>query len=86
MKFPANSLLAGNFGLRDEFAHDCLLQRRVCKLSVPLLSSEPGGGLRMRTKPFSTIAVCACRRMILPVGSSFLHLRAFMACKVRRRR
>jgi hypothetical protein len=29
MKFPANSLLAGNFGLRDEFAHDCLLQRRV---------------------------------------------------------
>ena len=29
MKFPVNSLLAGNFRLRDEFARDCLLQRRV---------------------------------------------------------
>ena len=29
MKFPANSLLAGNFGFRDEFARDCLLQRGV---------------------------------------------------------
>jgi hypothetical protein len=29
MKFPVNSLLAGNFGFRDEFARDCLLQRRV---------------------------------------------------------
>ena len=35
MKFPVNSLLAGNFGFRDEFARDCLLQRRVRKLSVP---------------------------------------------------
>src|SRR5690348_3263556 len=36
MKFPVNSVLAGNFGLfRDEFARDCLLQRGV--------SSEPGG-------------------------------------------
>ena len=29
MKFPVNSLLAGNFGFRDEFARDCLLQGGV---------------------------------------------------------
>jgi hypothetical protein len=29
MKFPAFSLLAGNFGFRDGFARDCPLQRRV---------------------------------------------------------
>ena len=30
MKFPVFSLLTGNFGPpRDEFAPDCLLQRRV---------------------------------------------------------
>jgi hypothetical protein len=29
MKFPVFSLLAGNFGFRDGFARDCLLQRRV---------------------------------------------------------
>jgi hypothetical protein len=35
MKFPVFSLLAGNFGFRDGFARDCLLQRGVCELSVP---------------------------------------------------
>jgi len=35
MKFPVFSLLAGNFGPpRDEFAPDCLLQRRVCLASA----------------------------------------------------
>src|ERR1700730_1380549 len=29
MKFPVFSLLAGNFGFRDGFARDCLLQQRV---------------------------------------------------------
>jgi len=29
MKFPVNSLLAGNSAFRDGFARDCLLQRRV---------------------------------------------------------
>src|ERR1700730_4421757 len=29
MKFPVFSLLAGNFGFRDGFARDCLLQGRV---------------------------------------------------------
>ena len=29
MKFPVFSLLAGNFGFRDGFARDCLLQRGV---------------------------------------------------------
>jgi hypothetical protein len=29
MKFPVLSLLAGNFGFRDGFARDCLLQRGV---------------------------------------------------------
>jgi Helix-turn-helix domain of resolvase len=33
MKFPVNSLLAGNSAFRDGFARDCLLQRRViCEL------------------------------------------------------
>src|SRR6516164_5211489 len=37
MNFPVFSQLAGNFGgFRDGFARDCLLQRRVNKLSVPL--------------------------------------------------
>jgi hypothetical protein len=40
MKFPVNSLLAGNFGFRDRFAPDCLLQRRVCKLPVPEQSTR----------------------------------------------
>ena len=29
MKFPVNSLLAGNSAFRDGFARDCLLQRGV---------------------------------------------------------
>jgi len=33
MKFPVNSLLAGNSAFRDGFARDCLLQRGVgCEL------------------------------------------------------
>ena len=35
MKFPVNSLLAGNSAFRDGFARDSLLQRRVCEPSVP---------------------------------------------------
>src|SRR5215469_12694986 len=36
MNFPVFSQLAGKFQVsRDGFARDCLLQRRVCKLSVP---------------------------------------------------
>jgi hypothetical protein len=34
-KFPVFSQLAGNLASRDGFAQDCLLQRRVCELSVP---------------------------------------------------
>jgi hypothetical protein len=37
MKFPVNSLLAGNFGFRDGFAAD---QRRVRELSVPACSGS----------------------------------------------
>jgi hypothetical protein len=39
MKFPIVSVLSGNLDFRDEFAQDCLLQRRVgCELdSRPLL-------------------------------------------------
>jgi len=36
MKFPADSQLAGNLAFGDRFAVDCLLQRGVGKLSVPL--------------------------------------------------
>jgi hypothetical protein len=35
MNFPVFSQLAGNLACRDEFARDCLLQRRVCEPSVP---------------------------------------------------
>jgi hypothetical protein len=41
MKFPVNSLLAGNSGFRDEFARDCLLQRGVCELLVPERRTYP---------------------------------------------
>jgi len=36
MKIPVFLPVTREFGFRDEFAQDCLLQRRVCKLSVPL--------------------------------------------------
>jgi hypothetical protein len=42
MKFPVFSLLAGNFGFRDGFARDCLLQRRViCEPDFLDLAQEP---------------------------------------------
>ena len=37
-KFPADSQISG---FRDEFAPDCLLQRRVCKPSLPAHLLEP---------------------------------------------
>src|SRR5690348_6894318 len=55
-KFPVNSVLAGKFGLRDGFAHDSLLQRRVCELSVPTKaqkswSSRAGPEVRISFPP-----------------------------------
>jgi len=35
MKFPVFSQLAGNSDVRDEFAPDCFLQRRVCVSHSP---------------------------------------------------
>jgi hypothetical protein len=35
MKIPVFLPVTREFGFRDEFAQDCLLQRGVCKLSVP---------------------------------------------------
>ena len=35
MKIPVFLPVTREFGLRDEFAQDCLLHRGVCKLSVP---------------------------------------------------
>ena len=47
MNFPVFSQLAGNFGgFRDGFARDCLLQRRVNKLSVPLEMMLVEGSIR----------------------------------------
>ena len=40
MKIPVFLPVTREFGLRDEFARDCLLQQRVCELSVP----EPAKG------------------------------------------
>jgi hypothetical protein len=35
MKIPVFLPVTREFGFRDEFAQDCLLQQRVCKPSVP---------------------------------------------------
>ena len=35
MKIPVFLPVTREFGFRDEFAQDCLLQRRVCEPSVP---------------------------------------------------
>ena len=35
MKIPVFLPVTREFGLRDEFAQDCLLQRRICEISVP---------------------------------------------------
>jgi hypothetical protein len=49
MKFPVNSLLAGNSGFRDEFAPDCLLQQRVrCELGPG--STREHGAVGMGTQ------------------------------------
>jgi len=46
MNFPVFSQLARKLGFRDEFAPDCLLQRRVNKLSVPLEMMLVEGSIR----------------------------------------
>ena len=46
MIFPVFSLLAGNFGFRDGFARDCLLQRRVTREPEPPLVLLGAGGPR----------------------------------------
>ena len=48
MNFPVFSQLARKLGFRDEFAPDCLLQQRVCELSVPVWARR---GLRARATP-----------------------------------
>ena len=75
MKFPVNSLLAGNSAFRDGFARDCLLQRRVCKPSVPLetltasLQSNLAGpelGFDIWDLPDSNAWSLALRRSVQP--------------------
>ena len=54
MKFPVFSQLAGNFGFRDGFARDSLLQQRVCELSVPERRLPPRRSLgRMASRPIT---------------------------------
>ena len=45
MKIPVFLPVTREFGFRDEFAQDCLLQRRVRKPSVP---REKSGSLLLR--------------------------------------
>ena len=68
MKFPACSQLAGNFGVRDGFARDCPLLRKVNKLSVPLKMTLVDGasdgaaplGVTTRKCSLMRIALLAC--------------------------
>src|SRR5207302_6524884 len=53
MKFPVNSLLAGNSAFRDGFARDCLVQQRVyCELRrwamVFVAARQKGHGVVIR--------------------------------------
>src|SRR6516165_10293710 len=48
MNFPVFSQLARKLGFRDEFAPDCLLQQRVCELSVSVWARR---GSRARATP-----------------------------------
>ena len=55
MKFPVNSLLAGNFGFRDEFARDCLLQQRV-RCELDFLDHAPGRTKGLRLELLKSLA------------------------------
>ena len=59
MKFPVNSLLAGNSAFRDGFARDCLLQRRV--LCEPLFNARQTG-LDKQQAVQEKLALLACYR------------------------
>ena len=59
MKFPVNSLLAGNFGIfRDEFAADSPLQRRVgCELDSWIMVGADGLGSKEDVRVFNLIVL-----------------------------